>query len=161
MSVSKSSPEEFMRATIALASQNVREQNGGPFAAMIVWNGEVIASGVNRVTSLNDPTAHAEIVAIRKACNQRQEFDLSGMEIYTSCEPCPMCLGAIYWARLERIYFAATRFDAAEVGFDDERIYREACLPLEIRTLPLTQVMRDEARAVLMEWVSNPERENY
>ena len=152
---------ELMRETIALAADNARRGDGGPFAALIVRKGEVISTGVNRVTSELDPTAHAEINAIRAACLHVGEFQLSGLDIYTSCEPCPMCLGAVYWARLDRIFYAATRGDAAEVGFDDDVIYREICVPIEMRRVPLEQVMRDEAREVLTEWYSMPGRKGY
>jgi len=152
---------DIMRTAIALAEQNVRGHSGGPFAAVIVRNGEIISRGVNRVTSDGDPTAHAEIVAIREACAHLNSHELSGLELYATCEPCPMCLGAIYWARLDRVYFAATRSDAAQVGFDDQRIYEEVNRPPADRSVPFTQLLRGESVRVLSAWRSDPERKPY
>src|SRR5580700_5520037 len=123
------SPNPFMARAIALSLENVRTGAGGPFAAVVVKDGEIIAEGANSVTQTNDPTAHAEVVAIREACRKLQAFELKGCEIYTSCEPCPMCLGAIYWARPDCVYFGNTAEDAAKIGFDDSLIYDEAAKP--------------------------------
>ena len=137
--------EKFMREAIRLSVENVTSGNGGPFGCVIVKNGEIIARGVNNVTSHNDPTAHAEVTAIRNACKELGTFQLDDCEIYTSCEPCPMCLGAIYWARPSRMYYANTKKDAAEIEFDDDFIYKEMELPYENRKLPTTQLMRDSS----------------
>src|SRR4051794_21528306 len=123
-------PEGHMRLAIALALESVQKEKGGPFGAVVVQDGIVVGQGANEVTSTNDPTAHAEIVAIRRACQALATFSLQGCEIYSSCEPCPMCLAAIYWARIDRIYFASTRAEAAEVGFRDGFLYQEISLPL-------------------------------
>ena len=140
-----------MARAIQLSIENVRS-GGGPFGAVIVKNGGIIAEGVNRVTATNDATAHAEVVAIRAACAKLGVFELNDCEIYTSCEPCPMCLGAIYWARLARIYFANVAADAAEFGFDDSFIYRELRLALGQRSIPTTQMMREQALAAFRAW---------
>jgi guanine deaminase len=142
----------FLDRAIALARQNVATRSGGPFGAVVVRNGEILAEGVNQVVATLDPTAHAEIVAIRAACRKLGAFDLSGCEIYTSCEPCPMCLAAIYWARAARIIFAAGRADAAAAGFDDDFLYQELQAPLENRRIPLLQADRDQALAVFQSW---------
>lgn len=142
----------FMKETIELSRTNIREGIGGPFAALVVRDATVIARGTNRVTSTSDPTAHAEIVAIREACRALGMFQLMECVLYTSCEPCPMCLGAIYWARPKAVYFANTRTDAASIGFDDEFLYRELIVPLEQRKIPISQMLRDEAFAVFQEW---------
>jgi guanine deaminase len=139
-----------MREAIALSRANVRE--GGPFAAIIVKDGTVLARGTNLVTSTNDPTAHAEIVAIREACRALGSFQLDGCDIYTSCEPCPMCLGAIYWARPRSVYFANTRDDAAAIGFDDRFIYDEFSVDHNRRKIPMRQLLRDEAFEAFREW---------
>lgn len=145
--------ESFMREAIALSVENVRTGRGGPFAAVVVKDGQVIARGVNLVTGTNDPTAHAEIVAIRAACQALNSFHLTDCEIYASCEPCPMCLGAIYWARLPRYYYANTRSDVARIGFNDSFIYEEiAKLPAE-RTIPGLRVLANEAAEALTEWM--------
>ncbi len=141
-----------MAEAIRKAGENIEKGKGGPFGAVIVKDGKVIASAANRVTSTNDPTAHAEIVAIREACRELQTFDLSGCEIYASCEPCPMCLGAIMWARIGKLYYAAGRSDAARAGFDDELFYNELSHPVELRQLPSEQIMLDEAVAVFDQW---------
>jgi guanine deaminase len=143
---------EAMQRAIALALENVKSAGGGPFGAVIVRQGKVIAEGVNLVTSSNDPTAHAEVVAIRRACQFVRNFELRDCELYASCEPCPMCLGAIYWARLGRLYFAASRADAAGIGFDDSRIYDELALPLELRKIPTSVLMREEALMAFEHW---------
>ena len=132
-----------MRRAIALALENVRSGAGGPFAALIVKDGAVIAQGTNRVTSTNDPTAHAEIVAIREACDVLQNFQLQGCELYSTCEPCPMCLGAIYWARPAHIFYAASGAEAAAAGFDDKFIYEEMKRPTEQRRIPTTQILHE------------------
>lgn len=142
----------FMREAIRLSIENVKSGNGGPFGAVIVKDGKIIASGVNSVTKLNDPTAHAEVVAIRNACNFLKSFQLTGCIIYTSCEPCPMCLGAIYWARPDALFYANTKSDAANINFDDKFIYDEIELPLNKRNLPTSQILRDEAAAAFKIW---------
>jgi guanine deaminase len=144
--------EQFMKEAIGLSREKMRAGCGGPFGALIVRDGQVIARGWNQVTTLHDPTAHAEVVAIREACRVLKAFHLTGCEIYSSCEPCPMCLAAIYWARLERLYFAGTRTDAAEAGFDDEFLYRELNAPLSERRIATEQVLRPEAVVVFQEW---------
>ena len=144
--------KKFMREAIRLSIENVQSGNGGPFGTVIVKNGNIIASGVNKVTQSNDPTAHAEIVAIRSACETLGTFQLVGCEIYCSCEPCPMCLGAIYWARPDRIYFANTKEDAADINFDDNFIYNELDVSTSQRKLPTTQLLRDEAQMAFTQW---------
>lgn len=154
--------ERFLREAIALARTGMDRNEGGPFGCVIVKDGEVIGRGNNRVTSTNDPTAHAEVVAIREACKALGSFQLQGCTLYTSCEPCPMCLGAIYWARPDRIVFAATRVDAAEAGFDDQLIYDELPLPAEQRRIATeANVLRHEAQAVFREWVKKADRTAY
>ena len=142
---------EFMREAIRLSIDNI-SNHGGPFGAVIVKNGEIIARGMNRVTSTTDPTAHAEIVAIREASKKLNNFNLSGCTIYTSCEPCPMCLSAIYWAHIDRIYFGNTKTDAKNIGFDDSFIYDEIKLPVKQRTIETTQLLRDEAIEGFKKW---------
>lgn len=149
-----------MQRAIDLATENVR-QGGGPFGAVIVRNGEILAEGVNRVTPNHDPTAHAEVQAIRKAAALLETFDLSGCDIYSSCEPCPMCLGAIYWAHLDHLYFAATKDDAAEIGFDDAFIYKELPLPINERKLPTAQIMRQEAQQPFNSWRNKADKVEY
>ena len=143
---------EFMREAIRLALDNVANNGGGPFAAVVVKDRRIIARGVNRVTANHDPTAHAEIMAIRGACAALGDFQLAGCEIYSSCEPCPMCLGAIYWARPARVYFAATRDDAAQAGFDDSLIYSEMQTAIDSRRIPTLPLLRDEALPVFDAW---------
>ena len=150
-----------MARAIELARENVRSGGGGPFAAVVVKDGAIIAEGTNRVTSTNDPTAHAEVVAIREACRALKHFQLTGCEIYTTCEPCPMCLGAIYWARPERVYFAARAEDAARFGFDDALIGRELQLPPGERKIPMQQLMREEALTVFPLWEQKPDKIKY
>ncbi len=150
-----------MARAIQLSLDNVRSGAGGPFATVIVKNGKIIAEGPNRVTSLNDPTAHAEIVAIRDACKQLGRFELTGCEIYTTCEPCPMCLGAIYWARPARVYFASTAADAARIGFDDAFIYDEIHQPLEKRRIPMIPLMREEALEAFRAWEEKKDKIPY
>ena len=144
--------DEFMKMAVRMARKNVESGKGGPFGAVVVRNGEVIASAMNEVISSGDPTAHAEVVAIREASRVLGSYQLTGCEIYTSCEPCPMCLGAIYWARPEKVYYAATRKDAASSGFDDDYIYHEIDLPHNQRHIPLINKQRDEALQVFREW---------
>ncbi len=144
--------KDIMRRAIEIASERMHAGCGGPFGAVIARDGEIIAEGYNLVTSGNDPTAHAEIVAIREACRELETFDLSGHVIFTSCEPCPMCLSAIYWARLDRIYYANDRYDAAAIGFDDSLIYEEVAKPIAERTRPSTRLPLAEARRVFRDW---------
>lgn len=150
-----------MREAIALSLSNIKTCNGGPFGAVIVKNGEIIARGANNVTSTNDPTAHAEVVAIRQACERLQTFQLTGCEIYASCEPCPMCLGAIYWARLDKLYYANTKTDAAAINFDDKFIYEELEKPLDQRSLFTRQLLRDEALEAFKKWSQMDEKIEY
>jgi guanine deaminase len=155
------SSSEFMRRAIALALENVRSGRGGPFAALVVKDNAVIAEGANRVTATNDPTAHAEIVAIREACRALGSFQLAGCDLYCSCEPCPMCFGAIYWARVSRVFFAATAADAASAGFDDAFIYRELQGAKAERRVPMTQILRNESLAVFEAWKQQSNRTEY
>jgi len=154
-------PEDFMRQAIKLSLENVRSDKGGPFAALVVRGGRIIGRGTNQVTSKNDPTAHAEIVAIRQACTSLKDFQLRGCELYATSEPCPMCLGAIYWARLSRLYFANTKEDAAAIGFDDSHIYQEFALPPASREIQTIQLLRSEALAAFREWEAKPDKEMY
>lgn len=150
-----------MRRAIALGLENVRTGGGGPFAAVIVREGVVVAEGVNRVTTTNDPTAHAEVVAIREACRALGVFQLSGCDLYTTCEPCPMCLGAIYWARAARVYYACLASDAAAVGFDDAFIYDELKLGHGERRLPMQQMLREESLAIFSLWKQKEGKTHY
>ncbi|MBP3830026.1 MAG: nucleoside deaminase [Bacteroidaceae bacterium] len=152
--------EELMRRAIALAVENVAN-GGGPFGAVIARDGEIVAEGVNRVTANHDPTAHAEVSAIRAACSQLQTFDLTGCEIFSSCEPCPMCLGAIYWAHLDRIYYGANQHDAAAINFDDAFIYRELAVPVEEREKQMTALLPDEALAAFEAWRQKADKVEY
>jgi guanine deaminase len=154
------SAETFMRRAIALSREGV-ERGGGPFGAVVVLGDRIVGEGANQVTSSLDSTAHAEIVAIRAACATLARFELGGCEIFTSCEPCPMCLGAIYWARLDRVVYANDRHDAARIGFDDEQVYRELAMPVGARRLPMVRLLEDEARAVFEEWARRPDRVPY
>lgn len=153
--------EYFMQKAIELSLENMRANKGGPFGAIIVKDGKIIGTGANHVTSDNDPTAHAEIVAIRDACNYLGHFQLEGCEIYTSCEPCPMCLAAIYWARPKAIYYANTRHDAAKINFDDDFIYQELSKQLEERQIPIHQLGREEALQVFKEWEQKQDKIPY
>jgi guanine deaminase len=155
------SPNSFMARAIALSLENVRTGTGGPFAAVVVKDGEIIAEGANAVTTTNDPTAHAEVVAIREACRKLNSFDLQGCEIYTSCEPCPMCLGAIYWARPARVYFANSAADAAQAGFDDAFIYQEIGRPHPERAIPMIQLAQDGALAAFRAWQEKEDKIRY
>ena len=151
----------FLREAIRLSIEKMEGNEGGPFGAVIVRNGEIVGRGWNRVTSTNDPTAHAEVVAIRDACSTLKTFSLEGCEIYSSCEPCPMCLAAIYWSRLDRIYYAATCDDAAAAGFDDRNFYRELVKPAGERLIPMEQALRDEACVALKAWMAKENRIRY
>jgi len=151
----------FMARAIQLSLENARSGRGGPFGTVIVQNNDIIAEAVNQVTLDNDPTAHAEILAIRRACQKLGRFQLGDCELYTSCEPCPMCLGAIYWARLSRIYFGNIAADAASIGFDDSLIYREITQPLSQRKIPMIQLMREEALAAFRAWEEQPNKTTY
>lgn len=152
--------EELMRKAIELSIENVKS-GGGPFGAVIAKDGEIVATGVNRVTAQHDPTAHAEVSAIRAATSKLGAFDLSGHEIYTSCEPCPMCLGAIYWARLDKMYFANNKMDAKNIGFDDSFIYDELSLPLEERKLHAEILLHEEAIKAFIQWDEKADKIEY
>lgn len=151
----------FMREAIKLSIDKMRAGIGGPFGAVVVKDGEIIARGFNKVTSSNDPTAHAEVVAIREACDKLGTFQLDDCEIYTSCEPCPMCLGAIYWARPKKVYFGNTKADAAAIDFDDQFIYDELEVSLDSRKLPMIPLLRDEANAAFVEWKEKTDKVEY
>jgi guanine deaminase len=153
--------ESHMRRAIALSLEMMRSGEGGPFGAVVARDGVIVAEGFNQVTSTNDPTAHAEVVAIRRACQALQTYDLSGCEIYTSCEPCPMCLAAIYWARLGRIYYANDRTDAAKIGFRDDLLYREMPLPPAERFIPARRLLPDEGIVAFNEWETKQDRIEY
>jgi guanine deaminase len=147
-----STPEIFMARAVAISGERMRQGLGGPFGAVIVKDGQIVGEGSNQVTSTNDPTAHAEVVAIREACKALESFSLEGCEIYASCEPCPMCLASIYWARLDRAYFANNREDAARIGFDDSFLYDEVAKPIKDRSLPLIHLPSEEAGSIFQEW---------
>ena len=151
---------EFMRRAIACSSENL-DLGGGPFGAVVVKDGKIIAEGSNKVTVDNDPTAHAEVVAIRNAAKYLNDFNLSGCEIYTSCEPCPMCLSAIYWARIDKIYYANNREDAKNIGFDDSLIYDEIPLAIEDRKIPMYSLLRDEALQTFKKWTEKSDKTEY
>ena len=151
----------FMARAIQLSMDNVLQGRGGPFGALVVKGNAIVGEGVNQVTSTNDPTAHAEVLAIREGCKKLGVFDLEGCEIYTSCEPCPMCLGAIYWARLSRVYFANTAADASNIGFNDSLIYHEISQPHSLRKIPIIQLMREEALAAFRAWKDKPDKIEY
>ncbi len=151
----------FMKRAISISRGMMHGLEGGPFGAVVVKDGEIVAEGHNQVTTANDPTAHAEVVAIREACRALGTFNLEGCEIYASCEPCPMCLSAIYWARLGRIYYANSRLDAAGIGFDDEHIYVEVAKPIEDRESPTIRLMAEEALGVFEEWDTMPGKVRY
>ena len=153
--------EEFMTEAIRLAVENVRSGNGGPFGAVIVKDGKIISRGVNRVTSFNDPTAHAEVMAIREACKHLNSFQLDGCDIYASCEPCPMCLGAIYWARPENLYFAGTKKNASDIGFDDSFIYDEIKIPIEKRSLKTVHIDHPDSYIPFKEWKDKEDKIEY
>jgi len=159
VSASSANPEFMLRA-IAIALENIRN-GGGPFGALIARDGSVVAEGVNRVTATNDPTAHAEVVAIRAACTKLAAFQLDGCDLYTTCEPCPMCLGAIYWARPARVFFASSAGDAAAAGFDDAFIYDELYLPFASREIPMTQLLREESLPIFTAWKNSENKIEY
>ena len=150
-----------MRRAIELAQAGVDANAGGPFGAVVVKDGEIVGEGWNRVTSTNDPTAHAEIVAVRAACERLGTFQLDGCTVYTSCEPCPMCMGAIYWARPDRVFYACTREDAAEIGFDDRFIYEEIERKMDERRMQIINLMRDEAMIVFQKWAKKTDKTEY
>jgi tRNA(Arg) A34 adenosine deaminase TadA len=152
---------EFLRRAIALATENVVSGKGGPFAAVIVRDGKVVAEGANMVTATNDPTAHGEVTAIRAACRALGTFTLAGCELYTSCEPCPMCLAASHWARLDAVYYGASAADAARAGFDDAFLYEEFRKDPAARSLPATQLLRDEAWTSFAAWIASPNKIEY
>lgn len=153
--------EKFMYEAIVLSRNGVMNNEGGPFGCVVVMNDEIVGRGNNRVTSSNDPTAHAEVVAIRDACKNLNTFQLSGCEIYTSCEPCPMCMGAIYWARPSKVYYANTRSDAASIGFDDSMIYDELTCALSDRKIPIIPLGRDAAFTVFEQWMHKQDKVTY
>ena len=153
--------KKFMRRAIELAENGMNSNAGGPFGAVIVKNGEIIAEGNNKVTSQNDPTAHAEVDAIRKACKKLNTFQLDDCIIYTSCEPCPMCLGAIYWARPKKVFYGCTREDAADIEFDDQLIYDEIAVGIGNRQIEFTNGLRNEAVKVFQKWASKTDRTEY
>ncbi len=150
-----------MSRAIALSLENVRSNNGGPFGAVVVKDGEIVGEGANQVLATNDPSAHAEVVAIREACRKLNTFQLTGCEIYSSCEPCPMCMGLIYWSRPERVYYANTAADAANIGFDDDFIYHELARDPRNRSLKMEQILRDEALVAFREWDKKPDKVRY
>ncbi len=153
--------EYFMRYAISLAQNGIDDGKGGPFGCVIVKNGEIVGEGCNCVTSTNDPTAHAEIVAIRNACKNLNSFQLDDCTIYTSCEPCPMCLGAIYWARPAKIFFACNKADAANIGFDDQFIYEEIERPIDVRHIETVNFLRDEGLTVFTNWANKTDKAEY
>jgi len=153
--------QKFMREAIRLSIRALRRGEGGPFGAVVVRKGRIISRGWNQVTSANDPTAHAEVVAIRAACQRLRTFQLNDCDLYTSCEPCPMCLAAIYWARLRNVFYANTRQDAARISFDDDFIYREVALPIAKRRRKLKQLLHKEALAAFKEWARKPDKVLY
>jgi guanine deaminase len=152
---------KFMREAIRLSIQMMRRNKGGPFGAVVVKGDRIVGRGCNQVTSSNDPTAHAEIVAIRDACARLKTFELDDCDLYTSCEPCPMCLSAIYWSRLSKVFYGNTRKDAAKIAFDDDYIYREVALPLGRRQLKMKQLLRKEALAAFHEWETKTDKVRY
>src|SRR5229473_3294599 len=151
----------FMARAIELSVENVSSGRGGPFGSVIVKDGAVVAEAANQVTATNDPTAHAEVLAIRKACQKLRLFELKGCDLYTSCEPCPMCLGAIYWARIDKVYFGGFAGDAAKAGFDDSAIYVEITQPHSEREIPMIQMMREEALTAFRAWEQYPGKIRY
>ena len=153
--------EAFMKEAIRLSFETMRNNTGGPFGAVVVKDGKIIARGFNRVISTNDPTAHAEVVAIREACKALNDFQLTGCDIYTSCEPCPMCMAAIYWARPSRVFYANSKSDAADIGFDDNFIYEQLSLSYDKREIPLIRMMPDEAIEAFNEWARKEDKVKY
>jgi tRNA(Arg) A34 adenosine deaminase TadA len=152
---------DFLREAIRLSIDKMQAGQGGPFGAVVTRDGEIIGRGWNQVTSANDPTAHAEVVAIRDACARLKTFSLAGCEIYASCEPCPLCLSAVYWSRIEHVYYAASCDDAAEAGFDDRELYRELARPAAERQIAMDQALREEALAAMRAWMSKEDRISY
>lgn len=150
-----------MRAAIRLSHSKMQANCGGPFGAVVVRQGKIVGRGWNQVTSTNDPTAHAEVSAIRDACKKLKTFQLDDCELYTSCEPCPMCLAAIYWARFKKVYYGNTRKDAAKIAFDDDLIYREVAKPISKRTIPMKQLLRPEALEVFKAWTDKTDKMRY
>jgi len=159
--MSENRKSQFMQRAIELAKESMNDNHGGPFGAVIVKANKIIGEGYNTVTSTNDPTAHAEIIAIRNACKNLNSFQLNNCEIYCSCEPCPMCLGAIYWARIDKIYFAANRIQAAKSGFDDDFIYKELPLIPEARKIKGIQFMENQGKYLLQNWLDKPDKIEY
>jgi guanine deaminase len=155
------SKETLMEQAIKIAHQNVLTNHGGPFGAIVVKEGVIIGTGRNEVTSSNDPTAHAEVQAIREACRHLGAYQLTDCEIYTSCEPCPMCIGAIYWARPKAVYYACTKEDAAQIGFDDQFIYEEIALPVEQRSIHMEQIVSDSTLLPFQTWARSTEKTTY
>ena len=153
--------KEFMQQAVEAALTGMNNNDGGPFGCVIVKNGKIVGKGHNKVTSTNDPTAHGEVMAIRDACKNLNTFNLEGCELYTSCDPCPMCLGAIYWARLEKVYYGSTQVDAANIGFDDQFIYDEIPLPYAERRIPFIQIARDIAIEPFQKWSEKEDRTDY
>jgi guanine deaminase len=153
--------EAFMKLAIEQALKGMSSNEGGPFGAVVVRDGQIVGVGNNRVTSSNDPTAHAEVVAIRDACKNLGSFQLDGCIVYTSCEPCPMCMGAIYWARPDKVYYGCSKEDAARIGFDDQFIYEELEVPMSERKMPMIQCLRDEANEVFVSWEKKSDRIDY
>jgi tRNA(Arg) A34 adenosine deaminase TadA len=153
--------QKFMREAIRISVAKMRANCGGPFGAVVVRQGKIVGRGWNQVTSTNDPTAHAEVTAIRDACQRLKTFQLDDCELYTSCEPCPMCLAAIYWARFKRVYYGNTRKDAARIDFDDDLIYREVATPVAKRKIPMRQMLRTEALTAFKEWVGKTDKIRY
>lgn len=151
----------FMQEAIRLSFETMRNNTGGPFGAVIVKDGKIIARGFNKVVSTNDPTAHAEVVAIREACSMLNNFQLNGCELYTSCEPCPMCMAAIYWARPDKVYYGNSKTDAAQIGFDDDFIYQEIALPYSERKIPILRIMENEALEAFKEWSNKNDKVRY
>ena len=151
---------QWMREAVSLGRDGIKH-NGGPFGAIVVCGQEIVGRGHNQVTLRLDPTAHAEVIAIREACRSLGRFELRGCELFTSCEPCPMCLAAIYWARLDRVFYACTRHDAAEIGFDDQFIYEQLPLEIAARSLPMTQIEREYSLELFREWVEKPDKVHY
>ncbi|NEQ32183.1 MAG: nucleoside deaminase [Leptolyngbya sp. SIO4C5] len=152
---------EFMQAAIALSLESIRHGDGGPYGAVVVKEGKIIGRGMNQVAPLKDPTAHAEMLAIRQACQQLQHWQLQGCELYTSCEPCPMCMATIYWAKLDRVYYANSKEDASDYGFNSGTIYEQIALPISERSLPMSQLMQDKAVAAFKEWANKTDKLTY
>jgi len=153
--------QQFMTQAIEQSENGMKNNDGGPFGAIVVKDGKIVGVGNNKVTSSNDPTAHAEVIAIRDACKNLNTFQLDGCVLYTSCEPCPMCLGAIYWARPDKVFYANTREDAAQIGFDDDFIYSEINLPMNERKIPFEQISREESLQVFRQWSQKSDKTAY